>query len=75
MTKVYNEGGVGPRGGGSWGESEGEKVFKYVYKREQTSTLERVAGFLEVSTWLMYVYSSNSVPHNEQLNVQIQKYK
>ena len=55
-------------------KSLGEKVrekkqFKYLYKREQTSTLERVAGFLEVSTWLMYAYSSKGVPHSKQLNV------
>jgi hypothetical protein len=73
MTKVCNEASVGPRGGGhtkSWGESETKKpLFKYVYEREQTNSIEKVAGFIEVSTWLRYVYSSNSVPHNKQLSV------
>lgn len=43
-------------------ERLGEKVrggkkmlFKYVYEREQTNPLERMAGYLEVSSVLMYV--------------------
>jgi hypothetical protein len=78
MTKAYNEAIVGPRHGGhksSWGESEKKKLlFKYVYERRQTNTTERVAGFLEVSSWLRYVYFPNSVQHNKQLSVQFQKY-
>jgi hypothetical protein len=38
-----------------WEESEKKIALQNVYEREKTNALKMVTGFLEVSTYLMYV--------------------